>query len=287
MRLDELFQTKRSTLSFEVFPPKTEDSYESVSEAVKEIAALKPDYMSVTYGALGTNAGFATSIATELQRDYGVTSLAHFSCILSTKASVREHLETLKTHGIENILALRGDLPQGFDASHLEYRYASELVSEIKSRGDFCVGAACYPEGHPEADTLAADIDALKHKVDCGCDFLVTQMFFDNNILYNYLFKLRDRGITVPVVPGIMPLTNAKSIKRICALSGTSLPPRFKMIIDRYGDNPEAMKQAGIAYATEQIVDLYANGISAVHVYSMNKPDVAAKIKDNLSAIIQ
>jgi len=287
MKLNDLFSQKRSSLSFEVFPPKTEDGYEGVSEAVKAIASLSPDYMSVTYGAGGTNAGMATSIATEIQRDFGVTSLAHFSCISSTKESVREHLETLKAHGIENILALRGDLPEGFDASHLEYRYAADLIAEIKSRGDFCVGGACYPEGHPESATLAADIEAIKYKVDAGCDFLVTQMFFDNNILYNYMYKLRDKGVDIPVVAGVMPVVTPKSIKRICAISGVALPSRFKMILDRYGDDPEAMKQAGIAYATEQIIDLYANGIRAVHVYAMNKPDVAAKIKENLSAIIK
>lgn len=286
MKLTELFANKKSCLSMEVFPPKTSDGYESVSDAVKKIAALSPDYMSVTYGAGGTNAGLATAIATEIQRDYGVTALAHFSCISSTKKNVGEHLDTLKKNGIENILALRGDLPDGFDRSCLEYHYASDLVAEIKSRGDFCVGGACYPEGHPESPTLTADIEAIKRKVDAGCDFLTTQMFFDNNVLYNYLFKLRDAGIHVPVVAGIMPVTTPKNIKRICGISGLALPSRFKMIIDRFGDDPEAMKQAGIAYATEQIVDLYANGIRAVHVYAMNKPDVAEKICENLSAII-
>ena len=287
MRLTKLFEEKRSALSFEVFPPKTEAGFDSVKTAVDEIAALNPDYMSVTYGAGGSNAGFATEIAAGIQKNHGVTALAHFSCISSTKKSVGEHLETLKANGIENILALRGDLPEGFDRERLEYHYAGELIAEIKSRGDFCVGGACYPEGHPEAPSLAADMEAMKYKVDCGCDFLTTQMFFDNNIFYNYLFKLRSAGIFVPVIPGIMPVTTAKSIKRICAISGTALPTRFKMIIERYGDDPEAMKQAGIAYATEQIIDLYANGIRSVHVYSMNKPDVAAKIKDNLSAIIK
>ena len=286
MRLTELFKNKACTLSFEVFPPKNESTFESVSAAAGAIAALKPDYMSVTYGAGGTNAGFATAIATGLERDYGVTALAHFSCISSSRESVREHLDLLRNEGIENVLALRGDLPEGFDPATLEYRYASDLVAEIKGRGDFCVGGACYPEGHPESPSMKADIDAIKKKVDAGCEFLTTQMFFDNNILYNYLFKLRDNGIDVPIVAGIMPVINPKSVKRICAISGMALPARFKMIIDRYGDSPEAMKQAGIAYATEQIIDLYANGVRAVHVYAMNRPDVAEAIKNNLSAII-
>ncbi len=286
MKLTELFKNKKSTLSFEVFPPKTGDGFESVSEAVKKIAALSPDYISVTYGAGGSNAGLAAAIAAEIRRDCGVTPLAHFSCITSTKESVAEYLCGLKENKIENILALRGDLPAGFDASTLTYRHASDLVAEIKAQGDFCVGGACYPEGHPESPSQADDIEGIRRKVEAGCDFLTTQMFFDNNILYNYLFKLLDAGISIPVVAGIMPVTTPKNIRRICALSGLSLPPRFKMILDRYGDNPAAMKQAGIAYATEQIIDLYANGIHAVHVYAMNKPDVAEKIRDNLSAII-
>lgn len=287
MKLTELFKKKVCTLSFEVFPPKTEATYESVSQAAGAIASLKPDYMSVTYGAGGTNAGFATKIATEIQQGYGVTALAHFSCISSSRESVEAHLDLLKAEGIENILALRGDLPEGFDPATLEYRYASDLIREIKSRGDFCVGGACYPEGHPESPTMHADIEAIKKKVDAGCEFLTTQMFFDNNILYNYLFKLRSSGVDVPIVAGVMPVINPKSVKRICQISGMALPSRFKMIIDRYGDSPEAMKQAGIAFATEQIIDLYANGINAVHVYAMNRPDVAEAIKNNLSAIIK
>ncbi len=286
MRLTELFTKKACTLSFEVFPPKNESTYESVSKAAGKIAALKPDYMSVTYGAGGSNAGLATAIATELEREYGVTALAHFSCISSSRESVLAHLDLLRKAGIENILALRGDLPDGFDVKSLEYRYASDLIAEIKRRGDFCVGGACYPEGHPESPSMKADIEAIRKKVDAGCEFLTTQMFFDNNILYNYLFKLRDAGIDVPIVAGVMPVINPRSIKRICAISGMALPSRFKMIIDRYGDYPEAMKQAGIAYATEQIIDLYANGVKAVHVYAMNRPDVAEAIKNNLSAII-
>ncbi len=287
MKLTELFQNKKTTLSFEVFPPKTSDGYESVSTAVEAIAKLSPDYMSVTYGAGGTNSGLATAIASDIKNSYGVTTLAHFSCISSTKENVKKHLKILSDNGIENILALRGDLPDGFSSESLDYRYASELVYEIKKTGDFCVGGACYPEGHPESPSLAADIEKLKFKIDAGCEFLTTQMFFDNNILYNYMFKLRDAGIDVPVVAGIMPVTNAKSVKRICSISGLALPPRFKMIIDRYGDSPEAMKQAGIAFATEQVIDLLANGIKSVHIYAMNKPDIAEKIKENLSEIIK
>jgi len=217
-----------------------------------------------------------------------VTPLAHLTCLSSSKEKIKELLSDLKANGIENILALRGDIPQGEDAgAKREYQYASELVADIKKYGDFCIGGACYPEGHTESVHTADDIRHLKEKVMAGCDFLTTQMFFDNNILYNFLYKIREQGITVPVVAGIMPVTNGKQIKRICALSGTYLPQRFKSIVDTFGDNPEAMKQAGIAYATEQIIDLLANGVNAIHVYSMNKPDVARKIQENLSQIIK
>ena len=191
------------------------------------------------------------------------------------------------TPRIENILALRGDIPAGVDASAArDYRYASELVREIKKQGDFCIGAACYPEGHVECDHKEDDITYLKEKVDSGVDFLTTQMFFDNNVLYNFLYRIRERGITVPVIAGIMPVTNGKQMARICQLSGTYLPARFKAIVDKFGDKPEAMKQAGIAYATDQIIDLVANGVKGIHIYTMNKPDVAESIRNNLSYII-
>ena len=194
-------------------------------------------------------------------------------------------MEELKEKGIENILALRGDIPADGKVEK-DYQYASQLINEIKQAGDFCIGAACYPEGHVESVNKTEDILHLKEKVDAGCDFVTTQMFFDNNILYNYLYRIREKGITVPVIAGIMPVTHASQVKRICGMSGTYLPARFKAIVDRFGDNPAAMKQAGIAYATEQIIDLVANGVNGIHVYSMNKPDVAAKIKESLSEII-
>ena len=187
--------------------------------------------------------------------------------------------------GIENVLALRGDIPQD-GSTPKEYHYASELIREIKKAGDFCIGAACYPEGHVESANKTVDIDYLKQKVEAGCDFVTTQMFFDNSILYSYLYRIREKGIQVPVIAGIMPVTNAKQIRRITQMSGTYLPSRFMSIVDRFGDNPAAMKQAGIAYATDQIIDLIANGVNGIHVYSMNKPDVAMKIKENLSEIL-
>lgn len=284
MKITEILKSKRAVLSFEVFPPKTDDKFDSVHSAVKEIASLKPDFMSVTYGAGGVTDGYTLKIAEEIM-GAGVNSIAHLSCVLSDKETVKNNLIKLKNVGIENILALRGDIPANFSGK-LYYRYASELVAEIKAFGGFCIGGACYPEGHPESKSLFSDIEHLKIKADSGLDFLTTQMFFDNDVFYSFLFKIREAGITVPVIAGIMPVTNAAQIKRICALSGTYLPARFKRIVERFGDNHAAMKQAGIAYATEQVIDLYANGVKAAHIYSMNKPDVAAEIKRNLSEII-
>jgi methylenetetrahydrofolate reductase (NADPH) len=285
MKIKDILSQGKPTLSFEVFPPKTEDKYESVERAAAEIAKLNPAFMSVTYGAGGGTSKYTVDIASTLHHNHHVTALAHLTCVSSTKEKVREVLCELKEAGIDNVLALRGDIPPDGAVSK-EYSYASELIREIKEAGDFCIGAACYPEGHVESASKTIDMDYLKEKVEAGCDFVTTQMFFDNNILYNYLYRIREKGITVPVVAGIMPVTNVRQIIRSCQLSGTYLPSRFKAIVDRFGDNPAAMKQAGIAYATEQIIDLIANGVNAIHVYSMNNPEIAYKIKENLSEIL-
>lgn len=286
MKIIDIIKSEKPTLSFEVFPPKTSDNFETVNSATQAIAQLGPDFMSVTYGAGGGTSEFTSSIAQNIQNETGVPVLAHLSCVSSTKDEIHKQLMSLKEKGIENILALRGDIPEGMSKENLDYHYASELTKEIREFGGFCIGGACYPEVHPESKSSIDDINYLKQKVEAGCEFLTTQMFFDNNLLYNFIYRVRKAGVDVPVVAGIMPVTNPKSIKRICAISGTALPQSFVRIVDRYGDNPEAMKQAGIAYATQQIIDLYANGVRAVHVYSMNKPDVAEKIKENISAII-
>ncbi len=214
--------------------------------------------------------------------------MAHLTCFSSTKNEVKDVLNDIKEAGIENILALRGDIPEGASFP-LEngYRYACELIEDIKRAGDFCIGAACYPDGHVESPNKAEDIKHLKEKVDSGVDFLTTQMFFDNNIMYNFLYRIRERGITVPVIAGIMPVTNGNQIKRICSLSGTYLPSRFKAIVDKFGTTPAAMKQAGVAYAAEQIIDLIANDVHGIHVYSMNKPEIAASIMSSLSEILK
>lgn len=288
MKIRQLLEKDEFAISFEVFPPKTQSSYESVEAATRQIAALKPEFMSVTYGAGGGTSSYTTSIAKDLQERYDIPMMAHLTCITSTQEKIVSQLELLKQNGIENILALRGDIPEGMEeeARNRSFAHASDLIAEIKMHGDFCIGGACYPEVHPDSDSQKQDIENLKKKVDAGCEFLVTQMFFDNNILYNFLYKVREAGISVPVMPGIMPITNAKQMKRTIKLSGTQLPQRFIRILETFGDDPQAMRQAGIAYATEQIIDLYANGVKRVHVYSMNQPQVAEAIMNNLSNIL-
>lgn len=289
MKLTRLFENHTRSLSFEVFPPKTDDVYDGVKTATEEIAKLRPAFMSVTYGAGGGTSKYTLEIAKNLKDRFGVESLAHLTCVSSTRETVRARIEDFKAAGIENVMALRGDIPQAMlseDRSNWAYRHAVDLVRELKERGEFCIGGACYPEVHPESANQKEDIKYLKEKVEAGCEFLTTQMFFDNNLLYNFLYKIREAGITVPIVAGIMPITNAKQVERALTLSGSFMPQRFKSLVDKFGDDPAAMKQAGIAYATDQIIDLYANGIEHVHVYSMNKPDVAEKIQANLSAIL-
>jgi len=291
MKLREILKGEKPRLSFEVFPPKTDTAFESVKEATEEIARLRPSFMSVTYGAGGGTSKYTLDIAKSIKEKYGVSMIAHLTCVSSTKETVKERIEDMKNAGIENVLALRGDLTEELkasDKSSWHYKNAVDLVRELKECGnDFCIGGACYPEVHPESLSQKDDIKYLKEKVDAGLEFLTTQMFFDNNLLYNFLYKIREAGITVPVIAGIMPITNANQVERAIKLSGSFMPRRFISIVDKFGHNPDAMRQAGIAYATDQIIDLYANNIMNVHVYSMNKPYVAAKIQENLSAILK
>ena len=288
MKISEILKQEKVTLSLEVFPPKTSEKYESTAAAAKKIAALHPDFMSVTYGAGGGTGTYTAGIAEEIQKEHGVTTLAHLTCVSSSREHVLKMLKVYEEKGIENILALRGDIPQDGKVSE-DYRYAAELIRDIHTYagGKFCLGGACYPEGHVECVHKKDDIGHLKEKVDAGLDFLTTQMFFDNNIFYNFLYRIREYGIYIPVIAGIMPITNAKQLSRSVAMSGTDVPQRFRAIVDYFGENPEAMKQAGIIYATEQIVDLIANGIRHIHVYTMNKPSVAAAIMENLSEVLK
>ena len=285
MKITQIFAEHEVTISFEVFPPKTDDRYATVEKAACEIAALHPSFMSVTYGAGGGTSKNTASIAADIQDKFHTPVLAHLTCVSSTREHVRNMVNIYKEKGIENIMALRGDIPKE-GRSIFEYNHACELIHDIKSIDDsFCIGGACYPEGHVECESPSADIRYLKEKVDAGVDFLTTQMFFDNNMLYNFLYRIREAGINVPVLPGIMPITNRKQVARSVALSGSTVPQRFRMMVDRFGDDPAKMKQAGVIYATEQIIDLISNGVTHIHVYSMNKPDIAAGIMQSLDAI--
>lgn len=285
MKITQIFAEHEVTISFEVFPPKTDDRYATVEKAACEIAALHPSFMSVTYGAGGGTSKNTASIAADIQDKFHTPVLAHLTCVSSTREHVRNMVNIYKEKGIENIMSLRGDIPKE-GRSVFEYNHACELIHDIKSIDDsFCIGGACYPEGHVECESPSTDIRYLKEKVDAGLDFLTTQMFFDNNMLYNFLYRIREAGIDVPVLPGIMPITNKKQVARSVALSGSTVPQRFRMMVDRFGDDPAKMKQAGVIYATEQIIDLISNGVTHIHVYSMNKPDIAAGIMQSLDAI--
>ncbi|MBQ7376713.1 MAG: methylenetetrahydrofolate reductase [Clostridia bacterium] len=290
MKLTKLFEGEGVSLSFEVFPPKNDTAFESVKEATEQIARLRPSFMSVTYGAGGGTSRYTLDIAKNIKERYGVPTLAHLTCVSSTRETVGARIADIKAAGIENVMALRGDIPkelENADRSGWDYLHAVELVRELHAADPaLCIGGACYPEVHPESENQKEDIRHLKEKVDAGCSFLTTQMFFDNNLLYNFLYKIREAGITVPIIPGVMPITNGNQVERAIKLSGSFMPQRFKALVDKFGTTPAAMKQAGIVYATDQIIDLYANGIKNVHVYSMNKPDVAAAIQRNLSDIL-
>jgi methylenetetrahydrofolate reductase (NADPH) len=279
MYIKDIFSSKKPVLSFEVFPPKQEAGIETVTKAIDQMSELPIDYMSVTYGAGGSTTKKTAEIAEYMENELNLTALAHLTCVSLTREQVQERLEDLKSKGVKNILALRGDKPQDESLIQTEYKYASELVEDIKKFGGFCVGGACYPECHPDASSLDADIENLKIKVDTGCDFLVTQMFFDNDAFYRFRDKAAKKGIDKPFTAGIMPLTNAGQIKKMCSLSGgASMPSKFTRIVSKYEDNPEALKQAGIAYAVNQIIDLLSNDIYGIHLYTMNRPDVAEKI---------
>ena len=290
MKISEILKKDKLTLSFEVFPPKNESAFDSIRSATEEIASLSPAFMSVTYGAGGGTSRFTLEIAKNIERGFGVPTLAHLTCVSSTRETVRARIRDMQQAGIKNVMALRGDIPEemrGLDRSGWDYLHAVDLIREIRSlEDDFCIGGACYPEVHPESDSRADDLRFLREKVDAGCDFLTTQMFFDNALFYNFLDDARGVGIDVPIIPGIMPITRATQVERAIKLSGSYMPQRFISLVDKFGSNPAAMMQAGIAYATDQIIDLFANGVTNVHVYTMNNPHVARSILNNLSEIL-
>lgn len=287
MKIRDIIAGDKTTLSFEVFPPKKDTDFANVEEAAFGIAKLAPSYMSVTYGAGGSTKGHTIKLANEIQSKYGVPTIAHLTCVCADKESIKKALDEMKAAGIENILALRGDVPKDYDGEvFTDFAHASELVSLIKEYGDFCVGGACYPEVHPDSLNKKDDLEGIVKKVSAGCEYLTTQMFFDNNIFYNFMYRLREAGVLVPVIPGIMPITRRVQVKNAVKLSGCNVPERFKNIVDKFGDTEAAMKQAGIIYATDQIIDLLANGVKNIHVYSMNKPEIAEGIQKNISEIM-
>ena len=287
MKVTEILKQDKPTISFEVFPPKKDTDFADVEAASTSIAELNLSYLIVPYGAGGSTKGLTIKLAEGIQNKYNVPTIAHLTCVCADNAGISQALEDMKTAGIKNILALRGDIPKDYAGEiFTEFAHASELVKLIKASGDFCVGGACYPEVHPDSTDKKADIDGLIKKVEAGCEYLTTQMFFDNNIFYNFMYRIREAGIMVPVVPGIMPITKRAQVKNAVKLSGCNVPERFKNIVDRFGDTEAAMRQAGVLYATDQIIDLIANGVNHIHIYSMNKPEIARAIYNNLSHII-
>ena len=279
MRITEKLMVKDQLISFEVFPPKTDSAFDSIEWSVRELAAFNPDFMSVTYGAGGGTSQYTTKIASLIKNRLDTTALAHLTCASTPIDTINQILDTLKENHIDNVLAMRGDIPQGFEKPQGEYyNYAYELVKHIKEYGYFDIGGACYPECHPECDTLEKDIENLKNKVDCGVDFLITQLFYDNDTFYSFLEKVRKKSIYAPVFAGIMPITNIKQIDRIIGLSGTKLPYEVKAFLDKYSDNPENLEKAGLEFAINQINDLLSNGVNGIHIYTMNKPYVARTV---------
>lgn len=286
MKIIDLLKSPKVCVSCELFPPKKGSELEHAQEIVRTIAIQGVDYMSVTYGAGGTAVGKSVVLVSEIER-CGVPALAHLTCVGADEQKIEGVLDQLKAANVQNVLALRGDLPQGQEHPLGDYAHASDLVKKIKSYGDFCVGGATYPEGHPEAAGLDEDLEHTKMKVEAGCDFLVTQMFFDNSMFYNFMYRMLAKGINVPVVAGIMPVTNLKQIEKIFTLSGTPVPAPLRAMAERFADHPAALKQAGMAYAIGQIVDLIANGFTNIHIYTMNKPDIIGGIRSSLSEIIR
>lgn len=286
LKIIDLLKSPKVCISCELFPPKKGSELEHAQEIVRTIAIQGVDYMSVTYGAGGTAVGKSVALVSEIER-CGVPALAHLTCVGADEQKIEGVLDQLKAANVQNVLALRGDLPQGQEHPLGDYAHASDLVKKIKSYGDFCVGGATYPEGHPEAAGLDEDLEHTKMKVEAGCDFLVTQMFFDNSMFYNFMYRMLAKGINVPVVAGIMPVTNLKQIEKIFTLSGTPVPAPLRAMAERFADHPAALKQAGMAYAIGQIVDLIANGFTNIHIYTMNKPDIIGGIRSSLSEIIR
>lgn len=286
MKISEYFKKDRCVFSFEVFPPKKDASAETIYSTLNSLKSLSPDFISVTYGAGGSAADNITGeIASYISSDLGICSAAHLTCVSNSKEDIDIILDDLKNKGVENILALRGDINPDRPAKN-DFKYASDLIRYIKEKGDFHISAACYPETHLDSPDMITDIRHLKEKQDAGAEHMISQLFFDNELFYSFLEKARIAGITVPIEAGIMPVTNKKSIERMVSMCGASLPAKFTRMMAKYENNPEALRDAGIAYAVDQIVDLVAYGVDGVHLYTMNNPYIAEKIASTVSGIL-
>lgn len=281
MYIKNLFNKEKTVISFETFPPKEISAFDSIMNAINEISEMKPDYISVTYGAGGGTSKNTVQIVSNIENNLKITALAHLTCVSSTKDEIQKILFELKQNNIHNILALRGDIPKDNSISFpnpLHYNYAYELISDIKQFGGFCIAGACYPEGHPNCKSIEQNIEHIKVKVEHGCDFFISQLFFDNVKMYEFMDKLCNKNINVPIEAGIMPITNPKQIKRMVDLSGASIPKDFRTLLNKYSEDTVSLKQAGIEYSLKQIEGLISYGIDGIHIYTMNKPDIAKKI---------
>ena len=286
MRICDLFKDGKTVFSFEIFPPKKNGSIDTVYKTLDELTDLHPDFISVTYGAGGSLPGCSTrEIVTIIKEKYHTESIAHLTCVNSTREDIDRIIAEFEQYGIENVLALRGDINPDIPPKE-DFKHASELITYMKERSSLSFSGACYPEGHLEAESLDEDIEYLKRKVDAGATHLMSQLFFDNDCFYRFIEKVRAAGITVPIEAGIMPCVNAKQIQRMVGLCGASLPHKFTRLIGRFENNPEAMRDAGIAYANEQIIDLVSSGVDGIHLYTMNNPYVARKISEGVSSVI-
>jgi methylenetetrahydrofolate reductase (NADPH) len=288
MKINEKFNIKRPLVSFEIFPPKVDYPVETIYDAIDELYGLNPDFISVTYGAGGSTKDKTVEISSYIQNNYNLSSIAHVTCISSSKQEIKNMLDVLEQNKIQNVLALRGDYPKNatsFTMPSDGFKNSVELIEYFKTNSNLCVGAACYPEKHPDARNFNSDIDFLRRKTEAGADFLVTQMFFDNEVFYDFYDKLMKKGINTPVITGILPILTKKQIHTIVGLTGNSIPTKLKRLLDKYENNPEALSEAGMSYAVSQIIDLLSWGVDGVHIYTMNKPSTAKKILDNISAI--
>ena len=286
MKMEKLFEVKRPVFSLEIFPPKKTGSIDTIYDTLNGLKDLKPDFISVTYGAGGNLADNSTcDICSIIKNKYNIMPIAHLTCVNNSKSDIDVILNNLKNAGVSNILALRGDKNPDIPPKE-DFAHADELVSYIKSKGDFNISGACYPEGHPDSDDIVSDILNLKRKVDCGAEHLMSQLFFNNEDFYSFLEKARLAGINVPIEAGIMPVTNKSQVMRMATMCGASIPSKLSRLLNRFENNPKALEDAGIAYAIDQIVDLIANGVDGIHLYTMNKPYIAQRIFDAIRSMI-